>query len=217
MHTLLFYNVVCICIFLIDLLDGGATSWVSSWSTTISSREASTHGRAWSTARGSVHLLDDWVAHALELLLHGLELLLLSMLSSVQPAHDLVDLVLDGLLVILTNGILELLVIDLVLHVVSIALEAILGINALLRTSILLSELLSLTDHTLDVVLGETALVIGDGDVSLLARGGLVLSSHIEHTVGIHIKGDLDLWDSTWCWWDSSELELAEQVVVLGA
>merc|ERR1712196_72439 len=195
----------------------GATSWISRWSATVSTREASTHVRAWSTARGSVHLLDDWVAHTLELLLHGLELLLLSMLGSVQPAHDLVDLVLDGLLVILTNGILELLVIDLVLHVVSVALEAILGINALLGGSILLGELLSLTDHTLDVVLGETALVVGDGDVGLLARGRLVLSSHIEHTVGIHIEGDLDLWDSTWCWWDSSELELAKQVVVLGA
>merc|ERR1712070_735271 len=199
---LLFYNAYpVICVFLIDLLNGWATSWVS----------------AWSTARGSVHLLDDWVAHTLELLLHGLELLLLGMLSSVQPAHDLVDLVLDGLLVILADGILELLVIDLVLHVVSIALEAILGIDTLLGARILLSELLSLTDHTLDVVLGETALIVGDGDVGLLARGRLVLSSHIEHPVGIHIKGDLDLWDSTWCWWDSSELELAEQVVVLGA
>merc|ERR1712046_74688 len=139
MHTLLFYNVVCICIFLIDLLNGGATSWVSCWSAAISSREASTHVRAWSTARGSVHLLDDWVAHTLELLLHGLKLLLLSMLSSVQPAHDLVDLVLDGLLFILADGILKLLVIDLILHVVSVALEAILGIDTLLSASILLS------------------------------------------------------------------------------
>merc|ERR1712046_368251 len=182
--------------FLIDLLNGGATSWVSSWSAAISSGEASTHVRAWSTARGSVHLLDDWVAHTLKLLLHGLKLLLLSMLSSVQPAHDLVDLVLDGLLVIFTDGVLELLIVDLVLHVVSVALQAILGIDALLSRSILLSELLRLADHTLDIVLGETALVVGDGDVSLLARGRLVLSGHVEHTVGIHIKGDLDLWDS---------------------
>merc|ERR1712164_170305 len=107
---------------LVHLLDGGASTALRQGGSTISTRESSTHVRAWSTTSGSVHLLDDWVAHTLKLLLHGLELLLLSMLGSVQPAHDLVDLVLDGLLVILADGILELLIVDLVLHVVCIAL-----------------------------------------------------------------------------------------------
>merc|ERR1712071_251324 len=145
---------------------------------------------------GSIQLLDEWVADALKLLLHGLELLLLGMLSRVQPGHDFSDLVLNGLLVIF--------------------LEAILGSDALSSNGILISELLSLTDHALDVVLGKTTLVVGDGNVGLLARGRLVLSGYVQHTVGINIKGDLNLWCSTRGWRDASKLEFAKQVVVLG-
>merc|ERR1711977_667237 len=143
----------------------------------IATREATTH--VWHPTRSTtgilVHLLDDWVAHSLELLLHGLELLLLGMLSSVEPGHDLVDLVLNSLLVVLFESILEL------------------------------------------VILAQTALVVGDGDVGLLARCRLVLSSHIEHTVGIDVKGDLNLGHATGGWGDASKLELPKEVVVLGA
>merc|ERR1719281_1179308 len=121
------------------------------------------------------------------------------MLSSLEPCHHLVNLGLDGLLVILLKSILEL------------------GIDPLLGLSILIGELLSLTDHTLDVVLAKATLVIGDGDVGLLARGRLVLSSHVEHTVGIDVEGDFHLGHATWCWGDASELELAKKIVVLGA
>merc|ERR1711977_389816 len=185
----------------------------------IATREATTH--VWHPTRSTtgilVHLLDDWVAHSLELLLHGLELLLLGMLSSVEPGHDLVDLVLNSLLVVLSESVLELLIVDLVLHVVGVGLEAVLGIDPLLGLGILISELLSLTNHTLDVILAQTALVVGDGDVGLLARCRLVLSSHVEHTVGIDVKGDLNLGHATGGWGDASKLELPKEVVVLSA
>merc|ERR1711977_706528 len=185
----------------------------------IATREATTHVRhpTRSTTGILVHLLDDWVAHSLELLLHGLELLFLGMLSSVEPGHDLVDLVLNSLLVVLSESVLELLIVDLVLHVVGVGLEAVLGIDPLLGLGILISELLSLTNHTLDVILAQTALVVGDGDVGLLARCRLVLSSHIEHTVGIDVKGDLNLGHATGGWGDASKLELPKEVVVLSA
>merc|ERR1711977_281642 len=178
----------------------------------IATREATTHVRhpTRSTTGILVHLLDDWVAHSLELLLHGLELLFLGMLSSVEPGHDLVDLVLN-------ESVLELLIVDLVLHVVGVGLEAVLGIDPLLVLGILISELLGLTNHTLDVILAQTALVVGDGDVGFLARCRLVLSSHIEHTVGIDVKGDLNLGHATGGWGDASKLELPKEVVVLGA
>merc|ERR1711977_701956 len=144
----------------------------------IATREATTHVRhpTRSTTSILVHLLDDWVAHSLELLLHGLELLLLGMLSSVEPGHDLVDLVLNSLLVILSESVLELLIVDLVLHVVGVGLEAVLGIDPLLG-----------------------------------------LGSHIEHTVGIDVKGDLNLGHATGGWGDASKLELPKEVVVLSA
>merc|ERR1719453_3045831 len=106
---------------------------------------------------------------------------------------------------------------DLVLHVVSVALEAVLGVDALLGLSVLISELLSLTDHALNVLLAQAALVVGDGNVGLLAGGRLVLSGHVEHTVGVNVEGDLNLGHATRSRGDPSKLELAQQVVVLGA
>ena len=44
-----------------------------------------------------------------------------------------------------------------------------LGSNAILLGLILLLELLGIVDHALDVLLGQAALVVGDGDLVLLA------------------------------------------------
>jgi len=76
--------------------------------------------------------------------------------------------------------------------------------------------LLGLGDHAFDLLLGETALVIGDGNTVGFA-GSLVRCRDIQDTIGINIEGDLDLWHTTGCRRDARELELAEQVVVLGA
>ena len=32
----------------------------------------------------------------------------------------------------------------------------------------------------------------------------------------LNVEGNFDLWDTTWCRWDAGQLELAEDVVVLG-
>merc|ERR1712078_575527 len=154
-----------------------------------------------STVRGtarSVQLLHDGVGNTFEVLLHGLKLLLLGIVGSVKPLHDLVDLVGDSLHVVLAEGGLRLLLTHGVLHGVAVRLEAILGLDPLGSSLVLISELLGLTHHALNVVLGQTTLVVGDGDVCLLARGTLVFGGNVEHTVGV-------------------ELELAEEVVVLGA
>merc|ERR1719198_435438 len=146
---------------------------------------------------GLINLGDDRVADAPELLLHGLKLLLLSMVSSLEPGGGLINLGLDSGLVLSRESILELLLVDGVLHRVAVRLEAVLGLDLLSSSLVLISELLSLTHHALNVVLGETALVVSDGNVGLLARGTLVLSRHVKHTVGINIEGDLDLRNTT--------------------
>merc|ERR1719263_567732 len=141
------------------------------------------------TTASLVHLSDDRVAHSLELLLHGVELLLLGVLGGVQPGHGLVDLILDGLGIVLRDGSLELVLLDGVLHLVAVGLELVLGVDALLSLGVLLGVLLGLTHHAVNVVLGQTALVVGDGNVGLLARGTLVLGSDIKHTVGVNVEG----------------------------
>merc|ERR1719188_45144 len=65
------------------------------------------------------------------------------------------------------------------------------------------------------VVLGQTTLVVGDGDLVLLASA-LVTGRHIQDTVGVYVKGDLNLRNSSWSWRNTSEVKLAEEMVVLG-
>lgn len=45
---------------------------------------------------------------------------------------------------------------------------------------------------------------------------GLVLSRHIEDTVGINVKDDVDLRNTSRRWGDARQLKLAQHVVVLG-
>merc|ERR1719487_801496 len=193
---------------LVDLLDG----WASTWG--FLARHALV-GRG--SVSALVHLGDDRVADRFGVLLHGVEFVLLGMLGSLGPLRHFLNLGLDLPSLFVGNSRLELLLLDCVLHLGAVRLELVLSINALLGSLVLLGILLSLADHALDVVLGQTALIVGDGDVGLLAGCTLVLSCDIEHTVRVDVKGDLDLGHTTRSWRDPSELELAQQVVVLGA
>ena len=88
-------------------------------------------------------------------------------------------------------------------------------LNSRLQLGIIICEFLSIIDHFLDVLWREPVLVVGDGDL-LLVAGALVLSGDLEDAVGINLECDLDLRDSTGSWGDVVEVELAKQMVVLG-
>ena len=64
------------------------------------------------------------------------------------------------------------------------------------------------------VVLGETALVVGDRNTVRLA-GCLVRRRDVQDAVGVDIERDLDLGNTTRRGRNAGQLELAEQVVVL--
>ena len=65
--------------------------------------------------------------------------------------------------------------------------------------------------RTIDLGLGEAALLVRDGDLVGLARG-LVLGVDVEDTVGIDVEGDLDLRDAARRRGDALEVELAEDL-----
>merc|ERR1719231_1182873 len=106
-------------------------------------------------------------------------------------------------------------VLDGILEVVEVRFEAVARVDPLLDLLVLLGELLGLADHALDVLLAEAALLGSNGDLLGLA-GSLVLGRHLKDTVGIDLEGDVDLGDTTGSGGDTSELELAQKVVVLG-
>jgi len=146
----------------------------------------------------------------------GLELLLLLLdgLSvsgvALQELEALISGGFDSSLVLLSQVSLELLLIESVLHLVAVVLS----LDLLADDIISSPELLSISDKLLDFLLGEAALVVGDGDLLSLA-GGLV-GRHIEDTIGVNIEGNLDLRGATRRRRDAFKVELAEEMVVLG-
>merc|ERR1719231_1950680 len=201
---------------LVDLLDVGAAGSAARRSAGAAHVWHAAGHAAHAAATASVHLLHDGGADALQLLLLVLKLLLLGHLVGVQPGQGLVDGLLGGGLVLRGDLVLDLVVVEGVLHGVGVVLQAVLGLDALLELLILLSVLLSILGHLLDVLLGQAGLVVGDGDLVLLA-GGLLHGRHVEHAVGVDVKGDVDLGHAAGHGWDAGQVELAQLVVVLGA
>merc|ERR1719169_13397 len=192
---------------LVDLIDHGLSRAAGSSTSAGGTREASGEATRGTTS-SLVHLGDDGVADLLDLLLLGLVLLLVGRGGEViDPLDGLVDDVVDGLLVVLRELGGNLVVVDGVADVVDVVLESVLGLDLLALGIIVGLEALGIADHALNVVLGETTLVVGDGDAVDLT-GGLVLSRDVEDTVGINVEGDLDLGDTTGGRGDTSELEL---------
>ena len=85
----------------------------------------------------------------------------------------------------------------------------------MLRLLVIGLELLTLIDHPLDFVLGQTAFLIGYGDLGGLASA-LVGRGHIHDAVGVKVKGDLNLGDTSRGRRDAFKVELALEMVVLG-
>src|SRR5690606_26985762 len=73
---------------------------------------------------------------------------------------------------------------------------------------------LGLLHHALHFLFGEVG---GRRDLDLLlAAGRLVLGGHVENTVGVDVKGDLDLWHAARSRRDAIQPEAAERLVVGG-
>jgi hypothetical protein len=168
------------------------------------------------TARLLVERGHDRVSNSLQLLLLRLVLLLGGGGVRVNPLNGLVDLGGQLLLVLSGELVSNLGVGDGVLERVGVGLEAVLGSDTGSLSLILLLVLLGLREHALDLLLGETTLVVGDDNLVGLAST-LLKGRDVHDTVGIDIEGDLNLGDTTRGRGDTSKLELAEKVVVLSA
>merc|ERR1719428_1833364 len=170
------------------------------------------------TATLAVVLRDDWRADALDLLVLVLDLLSICLRVRVQPLLTILECILDLLLLVRVHLLAQTLVLTRTLHCrlhrVHVAIEGVLRIDALLHLLVLLGKLLCLLDHLLNLLLGEAALVIGDCDLLALACA-FILSTNVQHAVGVDLEGHFDLRLATWCRRDSTKLELTKQVVVL--
>lgn len=97
----------------------------------------------------------------------------------------------------------------------NIVIQRVLGVSLFLGDSVLFSESFSVLQHLINFFFGQSTLIVGDNDF-ILDASAFIDSGHLKNTVFIDLEGDLDLWGSSWGWWDSSQIELAKKMVVLG-
>merc|ERR1719223_2077029 len=130
---------------LVNFLDSWAAAATTGGTTEVTALRHAT------TTSCLVDLHHDGVHHAFKLLLLGLELILLCELVLVQPVKCLLDCLLDLILIITLELVLELLLLQGVAHGKAVILQAILGLNFGLVGLILLTILLGLLDHAIDL------------------------------------------------------------------
>ena len=197
-------------------IGGGATStwhatWHSTWHTTWHTSSTSGTGVGASSLVDSHH---NGVEFSLELLLLGI---ICSEILGIRldELETLSGGSLDGGLILIGEVGLQLLFVENVLHLEAVVLKGVLGLNLLSDGIILSSELVSVGDHLLDLLLGKTTLIVSDSDL-LSLTGGLIASGDVEDTIGINIESNFDLRGTTGCGGDALEVEFTEQVIVFG-
>merc|ERR1719195_2438456 len=153
---------------------------------------------------------NDRVAYFLHVLLLVLVLLLAGQLVLPDPLEGLVTLVQAGLLLVADLGLVQLRVLHPRLEVEAVSLQTQLSFQALRLLLVIFLELLSVLHHLLNLVLGQPALVVGDGDLRLLA-GRLVQGAHVQDSVRIDIECDLNLRFSSRSWLDTTELKVTKK------
>ncbi|KAH3670642.1 hypothetical protein OGAPHI_001157 [Ogataea philodendri] len=137
-------------------------------------------------------------------------------LVAVQPSDGLVASLGQSLSLGSLNLLFELLLGSSLLQRVSVRLQSVLSSNSLSLLLVLVLELLGLGNHSLDLLLRQSTLVVGDGDL-LSLTGTLLKGRNVQDSVSVNVEGDLNLWNTSWSWWNTRKLELTKQVVVLGS
>ncbi|CAD6245180.1 GSCOCG00013568001-RA-CDS, partial [Cotesia congregata] len=128
---------------------------------------------------------------------------------------DLIAFVQDNLFIFITDLAFDFVVFNGALHIEAVSLETIFGSNSLLLFLILKFVLFSFIDHPFNLLLAKSSLVIGDSNLILLS-GHFISSRNIENSIGVNVKGDLNLRDSSGCRRNTRQFKLSKKIVVLG-
>merc|ERR1712062_870250 len=133
----------------------------------------------------------------------------------IQPVDGIIASLKNLISIFFWNLVLELVIVQWGFHVVTISLQTILGCNSGLLSFIFGFELFSISYHFLNFITIETTFFIGNGDFFSLSRR-FVPSGDIQNTIGINIKCDFNLWNTSGSWWDSRKIKFTQKVVILG-
>jgi len=168
--------------------------------------------------RGStvIQLGRNGVGNVLDLLEFLLEVISGSRLTlRVNPTGGLLNGVQERLLVIGIQLATETVrVTELGLEAVDVGREGVESFDVLLLGFVLSGKCLGLDNHTVNLLLSETSLLVGDSN-RLEFAGTLVGSGNLHDAIGVNLEFDLDLGNTTRGRRNISELKLAKKVVVL--
>ena len=106
----------------------------------------------------------DGVVLGFELFLLSVDGISVGISVSLKPLESFGGCVLNDLLVIIGEVGLKLLIVESILHLEAVVFESVLGLDLVGDGFILSLVLFSIGDHLLDIVFGETTLLIGDCD-----------------------------------------------------
>merc|ERR1719399_1092247 len=172
----------------------GSASWevhAAGHSTSRHAAHATWHSSGSATS-GLVYPLHDRVELGLDLLPLALDGVSISLWVGLEPLETVLGALLDRGLVLISESLLKLLLVESVLDLEAVVLESVLSLDLGLHLLVLSLVLLGVVHHLLDVLLGQSTLVVGDGDlVDLLS--GLVTSRHVQNAVCVDIESDLNL------------------------
>ncbi|KAG5457289.1 MAG: NAD-specific glutamate dehydrogenase-domain-containing protein [Olpidium bornovanus] len=97
---------------------------------------------------------------------------------------------------------------------VHVVLQCVLGLDVFAQRLVFACELFRLANHALNLLLTQAALLVRDGD-GLGLSGGLISGTN-GNTVGVDLECHLNLRDASRRRRDAGEIELAEEVIILG-
>jgi len=157
----------------------------------------------------------NWVEFSLEFLLFALNSITISLWVALKPLETILGNGSDSVLLLFGEDSLELLLVKSVLHLEAVVLESVFGFDLLLHEFILSLEFFGVIDHLLDILFGESTLIVGNGNL-LRFSSSLILGGNVKDTIGINIEGDLNLRNTSWGWWDTFKVEFTELMVILG-
>jgi len=121
-----------------------------------------------------------------------------------KPVSVLFESVHDGGLVVVVELVGQLVRVgDGVLHLIDVIFELVSGVDLVFDLLVLLSEGFGISHHLFDFLFAESTLVVCDSD-GLGISSSLIGSGNRENRVLIELKGNFNLWNSSWSWWDSS-------------
>mmetsp|Transcript_23351 Transcript_23351/g.17778 ORF Transcript_23351/g.17778 Transcript_23351/m.17778 type:complete len:267 (-) Transcript_23351:1160-1960(-) len=169
----------------------------------------------WSSTSSLIDSHHNWVVLGLKFFLLGFNFLSFSIGRSLKPLDAFFGGLFNDLLVILSELILELLIIEGVLHLEAVVFQTILGFNSLLDLLIFTLVLFSFIHHSFNIILAQSSLFIGNGDFVALS-GPFVSSRDIHDTIGINIESDFDLRNASGSGRNTFQVEFSKHVVVLG-